>query len=210
MAQALRVTGNNEKAGDVCQQLLRRADLPGSLDLTALCELAQAEFRAGRVEEASSRIEQAVRLAEHQPPQLAAVVLLDQAHLSVLRLGPKAALPLAARARPVATEVGGQVQALADAVWAQCAYLSGDPTGLEVAGAAAKAAPGRVPEVTQWSDPRVLYAELAVWAERFDEAERLLTAIIAEAVGSPLSHEPVRGAISPGGRPAPHRATGGG
>ena len=181
LAQALRVTGDNEKAGDVCQQLLRRADLPGSLDLTALCELAQAEFRAGRVEEASIRIEQAVRLAEHQPPQLAAVVLLDQAHLSVLRLGPRAALPLAGRARLVAAEVGGQVQALADAVWAQCAYLSGDPTGLEVAREAAKAVPGRVPEVTQWSDPRVLYAELALWSERFDEAEGLLTAIIAEA-----------------------------
>ena len=35
--------------------------------------------------------------------------------------------------------------------------------------------------MTQWSDPRVLYAELASWSERFDEAEGLLTAIIAEA-----------------------------
>ncbi len=73
------------------------------------------------------------------------------------------------------------MQALADAVWAQCAYLSGDPAGLEVARAAAQAAPGRIPEVTQWSDPRVLYAELASWSERFDEAEGLLTAIISEA-----------------------------
>jgi DNA-binding CsgD family transcriptional regulator len=81
----------------------------------------------------------------------------------------------------VAAEVGGQVEALANAVWAQCAYLSGDPTGLEVARAAATAAPGRVPEVTQWSDPRVLYGELACWSERFDEAESLLTAIILEA-----------------------------
>jgi hypothetical protein len=91
--------------------------------------------------------------------------LLDQAHLSVLRLGPRAALPLATRARSVAAEVGGQVEALADAVWAQCAYLSGDPTGLDVARAAASAASGRVAEVTQWSDPRVLYAELASWSE---------------------------------------------
>ncbi len=181
LAQAHRATGDNQKAADVCQQLLRRADLPGSLYLIALCELAQAEFRAGRVEEASARIEQAVRLAEHEPPELAAVVLVDQAHLSVLRLGPKAALPLAGQARLVAAKVGGQVQALADAVWAQCAYLSGDPAGLEVARSAARAAPGRIPEVTQWSDPRVLYAELASWSERFEEAERLLTAIIAEA-----------------------------
>jgi DNA-binding CsgD family transcriptional regulator len=181
LAQALRVTGDNQRAGDICQQLLHRADIPESLYLTVLCELAQAEFRAGRVEEASARIEQAVRLAENESPQVAAVVLLDQAHLSVLRLGPKTALPLASQARSVAAEVGGQVQALADAVWAQCAYLSGDPTGLEVARAAAKAQPGRIPEVTQWSDPRVLYAELASWAERWDEAEGLLTAIITEA-----------------------------
>jgi DNA-binding CsgD family transcriptional regulator len=181
LAQALRATGDNQKAADICNQLLSRADQPASLHLAGLCELAQAEFRAGRVEEASTTIERAVRLAEDEPPQVAAVVLLDQAHLSVLRLGPRAALPLATRARLVAAEVGGQVEGLADAVWAQCAYLSGDPTGLEVARAAARAAPGRVSEVTQWSDPRVLYAELASWSERFDEAERLLTAIIAEA-----------------------------
>ncbi len=181
LAEALRVTGDNLKAADVCDQLVRRPHLPGSLHLPAVCELAQAEFRAGRVEEASSRIEQAARLAENEPPEVAAVVLLDQAHLSVLRLGPRAALPLASRARSVAADVGGQVQALADAVWAQCAYLSGDPAGLEVARAAARAAPGRIPEVTQWSDPRVLYAELASWSEHFDEAERVLTAIIAEA-----------------------------
>jgi DNA-binding CsgD family transcriptional regulator len=181
LAQALRVTGDNQKAGEVCQQLLRRPDLPGPLYLAALCELAQAEFRAGRVEDASATMERAVRLADDEPPQSAAVVLLDQAHLSVLRLGPRAALPLASRARSLAARVGGQVQALADAVWSQCAYLSGDPTGLEVAGAAARAGPGRIPEVTQWSDPRVLYAELCSWAERFEEAERLLTAIISEA-----------------------------
>jgi DNA-binding CsgD family transcriptional regulator len=181
LAEALRVTGDNEKASEVCRALLDRANLPGSLYLAGLCELAQAEFRAGRVEEASARIEQAVRLAETEPPKLAAVVLLDQAHLSILRLGPKAALPLANRARTVAAQVGGQVQALADAVWAQCAYLSGDPTGLEVARAAARQAPGRIPEVTQWSDPRVLYAELASWSERFAEAEGLLVGLIAEA-----------------------------
>jgi DNA-binding CsgD family transcriptional regulator len=181
LAEALRVTGDNEKASEVCRQLLDRANLPGSLYLSVLCELAQAEFRAGRVEEASARIEQAVRLAETEPPKTAAVVLLDQAHLSVLRLGPKAALPLANRARTVAAHVGGQVEALADAVWAQCAYLSGDPKGLEVARGAATRAPGRIPEVTQWSDPRVLYAELASWSERFAEAEKLLVGLIAEA-----------------------------
>jgi DNA-binding CsgD family transcriptional regulator len=181
LAEALRAIGENQKAADVCRQLLRRTDQRGPLYLLGLCELAQAEFRAGRVEEASATIEQAVRLAEDEPPELAAVVLVDQAHLSVLRLGPRAVLPLAGRARSVAAQVGGQVQALADAVWAQCAYLSGDPAGLDVARAAARSATGPVPEVTQWSDPRVLYAELCSWSERFEEAEQQLTALIAEA-----------------------------
>src|SRR5207248_9897947 len=44
LAQALRVTGDNQKAGDVCEQLLRRAEIPGSLYLEALCE-----SRPGRV-----------------------------------------------------------------------------------------------------------------------------------------------------------------
>ncbi len=181
LAEALRVIGDNQKAGDVCEQLLRRADLPGPLYLTALSELAQAEFRSGRVEEASARIERAVRLVEAEPPKVAVVILLDQAHLSVLRLGPRAALPLASRARSVAVQVGGQVQALADAVWAQCAYLSGDAAGLDVAEAAARQAPGRTPEVTQWSDPRVIYSELTLWSERFGEAERVLADVLSEA-----------------------------
>ena len=46
---------------------------------------------------------------------------------------------------------------------------------------AARLAPRSTPEVAQWSDPQVLYAELATWSERFVEAEDLLTRVIAEA-----------------------------
>jgi DNA-binding CsgD family transcriptional regulator len=181
LAEALRVTGDNEGAAAACQQLLDRSELPRPVFLAALSVLAQAEFRAGRIEQASARIDRAVQLVEAEPSEVAAVVLVDQAHLSVLRLGPRAALPLAARARSVAAGVGGQIQAVADAVWAQCAYLSGDPAGLEVARTAAGNAPGRIPEVTQWSDPRVLYAELATWSENFTQAESLLADVLAAA-----------------------------
>jgi DNA-binding CsgD family transcriptional regulator len=73
---------------------------------------------------------------------------------------------------------------LADAVWAECAYLSGDPSGLDVAQRAAseaRLAYAPTPEATQWSDPRVLYTELAMSAERFEEAERILLATVSEA-----------------------------
>ena len=84
----------------------------------------------------------------------------------------------------MAAQVGGPIRFLAEAAWGECAYLGGDPAGLEVAEGAARAArlaPRGTPEVAQWSDPQVLYAELATWSERFVEAEDLLAASIAEA-----------------------------
>jgi DNA-binding CsgD family transcriptional regulator/RecA/RadA recombinase len=184
LAEALRTVGENAEAGAICEELLSRPDLPTAVRLAAFSEWAQAEFRAGQVEQAAARIDETLRLVDGEPVALAAEVLVDHAHLSVLRLGPRTALPLASRARAVAAEVGGQIRILSDAVWAECAYLSGDPVGLDVAEAAAKEARltlRRTPEVTQWSDPQVLYAELATWSERFVEAERLLLEIVGEA-----------------------------
>lgn len=184
LAEALRTLGENAEAAAICEELLGRPELAPSTRLAALSELAQAEFRAGQVDQAADRIDETVRLVEGEPPVVAAEVLVDHAHLSVLRVGPRAALPLARRARAVAAEVDGHIRILADSVWAECAYLSGDPSGLEVAEAAAKEARltlRQTPEVTQWSDPQVLYAELATWSERFVEAERLLVVIVGEA-----------------------------
>jgi DNA-binding CsgD family transcriptional regulator len=183
LAEAMRSVGDNEGAVAISERLLQQVELPARVRLAGLSELAQAEFRAGYVERAAARIEEAVGFVEADSAELA-TVLLDHAHLSVLRLGPHAALPLADRARAEASRVGGYTRILGDAVWGECAYLSGDPAGLEAAEAAAQKAqlaPERTPEVTQWSDPRVLYAELAICSERFGEAERLLTDILSEA-----------------------------
>ncbi len=184
LAQALRAVGDNEEAAAVCEDLLRRLDLPVRLTLAALTELAQAEFRAGSLEAATARMDQAVGLIGSEASELAATALLNQAHLTVMRLGPRAALPLARRARLVGAEVGGQIRVVADAVWGECAYLAGDPAGLEVAERAAKEAllaPAPTPEATQWFEPGVLYAELATAAERFEEAERILAGTVSEA-----------------------------
>jgi DNA-binding CsgD family transcriptional regulator len=184
LAQALRAVGDNEEAAAVCEELLRRDDLPVRLRLAALRELAQAEFRAGYLEEATARMDQAAGMIGSEASELAAAALLDQAHLTVLRLGPKTALPLARRARQIAAEVGGQTRIVADAVWAECAYLSGDPEGLQVAERAAREArlvSVPLPEATEWADPRVLYAEVALSAERFGEAEDILRDTVGEA-----------------------------
>jgi DNA-binding CsgD family transcriptional regulator len=184
LAQALRAVGDNEEAASVCEDLLRRAELPIPLRLAAVTELAQAEFRGGYLEQATARMDQAVGMIGTEASELAATTLLDQAHLTVLRLGPRAALPLARQARVLAGRVGGQTRVVADAVWAECAYLSGDPTALEVAERAAsesRLAPAPIPEATQWSDPRILYAELALSAERFPDAEAILAETVMEA-----------------------------
>jgi DNA-binding CsgD family transcriptional regulator len=184
LAQAQRAVGDNEKAATVCEELLRRWELPVRLQLAALMELAQAEFRAGYFEQATARMEQAVRMIGSDASELAATALLHQAHLTVLRLGPRTALPLADRARVVGGQVGGQTRVLADAVWSECAYLTGDPSGLEAGERAAREAKlvrAPTPEAIEWSDPRVLYAELATSAERFAEAEQILAETVSEA-----------------------------
>jgi DNA-binding CsgD family transcriptional regulator len=183
LAQALRAAGDNQEAAAVCRELLGRPGLPVPVHVAGLTELSQAEFRDGHVDAAEARIDEAVALIETEPPDLAAVVLVDQAHLRLLRAGPRSAFPLATKARAVAAQVGGQTRCVADAAWGECAYLAGDPAGLEVAEDAARQArlAPRTPEVAQWSDPQVLYAELATWSERFIEAEALLVGIIAEA-----------------------------
>jgi DNA-binding CsgD family transcriptional regulator len=183
LAAAMRSVGDNEGAVTICERLLGQAELPPRVRLAGLSELAQAEFRAGYVERAAARIEESVSTVDDGSSELAAV-LLDHAHLNVLRFGPHVAIPLANRARAAAFRVGGYTRILGDAVWGECAYLSGDPEGLDVAEAAARQAQSvaeQIPEVIQWSDPRVLYAELAICSERFVEVESLLVDVVTEA-----------------------------
>jgi DNA-binding CsgD family transcriptional regulator len=169
-------------ARTVCERLLERPGLSVSVRLAGLSELTQAEFRLGHVERAAATIDEAVRRVETEPPDMAAFVLVDHAHLSLLRSGPRAALSLATRARAVAGGVGGPIHVLADAIWGECAYLAGDPAGLDVAEAAAREARlRRIHTPDNWSQPAVFYAEVATWSERFAEAEQLLVEVIAEA-----------------------------
>ncbi|HWC36934.1 MAG TPA: AAA family ATPase [Acidimicrobiales bacterium] len=182
LANALRALGDNAAARIVSERLLERSELPVGVRLAALSELTQAQFRLGEVERAAATIQEAVERVEAEPPDVAAIVLIDHAHLSLLRSGPAAALPLAARARAVAAAVGGPTRVLADAIWGECAYLSGDPSGLDVAEAAADEARLRaIPTPDNWSRPEVFYAEIATWSERFDQAEHILLEAIGDA-----------------------------
>jgi DNA-binding CsgD family transcriptional regulator len=184
LSQARRATGDPEGAAEVCEELLRRPHLSERIRLAALSELAMTRFLMGRPGEALSRIDEAVRVSEADHPELAAVALVDHAVFSVMHLGPRTALPLARRARELGARAGGQAEVLADAVWGTCAYLSGNPAGLEVSESAAARWPLALEtgeDIPHWSNPLVGYGNLATWAERFAEVEPRLSAMVREA-----------------------------
>jgi DNA-binding CsgD family transcriptional regulator len=185
LSQARRAGGDHEGAASVCRELLCRPGLPHQVRLSALLGLAHATFLQGQAGPALAQIDEAVRLAEAEHrPELAAVAVADQAVFSVMHLGPATALPLAEKARDLGARAGGRAALVADAAWGTCAYLSGDPQGLEVSEIAAahwRLAPAPAPEVPYWANPEIGFANLCVYAERFEQVEPALQAIAEEA-----------------------------
>jgi DNA-binding CsgD family transcriptional regulator len=125
-----------------------------------------------------------VALAEQEHPALAVGVLLDQAFHHQVLSGPRAALPWVNRAAELAT-TRGVMQASALAAWGVIAYRCGDPEGLVTAAAAATRvdvlSTSRSVDRHRYRHPAFSYATLAVHAERFGDAERLLTEILSSA-----------------------------
>ncbi|HSZ28186.1 MAG TPA: LuxR C-terminal-related transcriptional regulator, partial [Pseudonocardiaceae bacterium] len=117
-------------------------------------------------------------------PALAIGVLLDQTFWHQILFGPRAALPWANRAAELATS-SGVMQASAQATWGAVAYRCGDPGGLVTAATAAHRMDllptSRSMDRHRHRHPALSYATVAVYAERFTEAERFLTEILSSA-----------------------------
>ena len=179
------IAGGDHVAGVArYEELLARADLPGDTRLAILGQLSQAWLYAGRIAEAEAAMEEAQLLAGPDRRDLAAGAMVDHAAQVMVTYGWKRAEPLAVRARELAAEASAPVRAAAAAVWAVGTYFSGDPAGLDVAEAAARSAattPRWRPTGTPWWDPVAQYASLALSAERFGEAQRLLDNILEAA-----------------------------
>src|SRR6266545_1554580 len=179
------IAGGDHAAGVArYEELLARAGLPGETRLAILGQLSQARMYAGRIAEAEAAMEEAQRLAGPDRRDLTAGAMVDHAAQVMVTYGWKRAAPLAVRARELAAEASAPVRAAAAAVWAVGTYFSGDPAGLDVAEAAARTAattPGWRPTGTPWWDPVAQYASLALSAERFGEAQRLLDNILEAA-----------------------------
>src|SRR6266568_1560696 len=184
LARAL-IAGGDHVAGVArYEELLARADLPADTRLAILGQLSQAWLYAGRIAEAEAAMEEAQLLAGPDRRDLAAGAMVDHAAQVMVPYGWKRAAPLAVRARELATEASAPVRAAAAAVWGVGTYFSGDPAGLDVAEAAARSAataPSWRPAGRPWWDPVAQYASLAMSAERFDDARRLLDNILEAA-----------------------------
>jgi DNA-binding CsgD family transcriptional regulator len=184
LSRALIASGDQTAGAAQCEQLLTRRDLPDDMRLAILTEVSRARFLAGRIADAEAAVQEALRLAGPGRPELAAGVMVDHALQTLLTYGGKRAAPLAARARELAAGASVPVRASADAAWGAAAYSLGDPSGLQVAEAAARSAgtaPSWRPPGTPWFDPVHIYATLAISAERFGDAQRLLEGLLTAA-----------------------------
>lgn len=184
LAAALVADGASQQAINVYERLLDLPDLSTPDRIAVLRQLGEARTSIGQVEQAAACYETAVSLAEQDYPALIVGALLDLVFHHQMLFGPRAALPWAVRATQLATACG-VMQASAQAVWGAIAYRCGDPDGLAHAADAA----ARVDVVaTAWSvhrhryrHPALSYAMVAVQAERFSDAEALLTGILNAA-----------------------------
>ena len=187
LGTALVANGASEQAITSYERLLHLPELPATDRIAVLRQLGYAYYIIGQVERAEACYESAVGLAEQDHPALAVGALLDQAFHHVTLSGPRAALPFAGRAAQLAT-ASGVMQASARAAWGAVAYRCGDPDGLVTAAAAAATRVDLIPtsrsmERHRYRHPALSYAAVAVPAERFADAERLLTEILSSADG---------------------------
>ncbi len=187
LGAALVANGASEEAIASYERLLHLPQLSTADRIAVLRQLGQAYYITGQVEHAEACYESAVSLAEQDHPALAVGALLDQAFHHVTLSGPRAALPWAARAAELAT-ARGVMQASARAAWGAVAYRCGDPDGLVTAAAAVATRVDLIPtsrsmDRHRYRHPALSYATVAVPAERFADAERLLTEILSSAEG---------------------------
>ena len=165
LAQALLAGGAAEAAAALLDRVLVRPRLPAPTRLSAQLLLGQAAFRTGAVQRAGELFDTATAASSNSDPELALNALLDHTLQSWARLGPRAALPVAAQARSLTADAHGYQQACAEAAWALCAWLSGDPAGLSAAerAASAPASVASAAGAAHWAlDPAAVPADIAV------------------------------------------------
>ena len=169
------------------RRVLARPDLPPPLRIAARSKLARALAQGGALVESRAEFDAATADALVHDPAQAVQLLLDQAWGMFLSTG-ASALALATRARALAQGADPLTRRRADAAWAFCAFISGDPSGIDLLRSAARqAAADPVGELADlaWSWGTLgCYLIIAKFTERFADCEevfRIGTRVAEEA-----------------------------
>jgi DNA-binding CsgD family transcriptional regulator len=184
LAGAMLADGASGEAMELDERVLRRPSLPDAIRATALSHLGRSAFVAGRLERAALAFETITRLSSVDR-EVSVRAMLDYAFWTWACLGPRAGLKVAARARQLASEASAALRASADAAWGLCAWGIGNPLGVVVATAAvhiSEVADLLPASSVHWAlEPSGVPGDVAVWAERFDQAEALFTRLSRHA-----------------------------
>ena len=171
---------------------LLRSDLPGATRVEALTTLSRAHFSLGQLDRAGAAVQTATAIAEHACPQLVVLPLVQHATAVLMTAGPAAAMPIADRARALASSSDPRVRAQVEATWGMLAFWCGDAAGLAAARSAGEqvlhAGPSEVADDLRSGAAGVLnpFAGTTALAGHFGEAERAFRHGIdaAERVGA--------------------------
>lgn len=191
--QALTANGCIDEAAAECARLLTRRDLSWQQRIEALSLCGRVEYLSGKLGLGERALEEAATLAIEHDPVAAVQPLLDQSLSAWLHGGPKQALPLALRARELATDRDEALRERAETTWGHLALQVGDAGGL-VATDRLLAVLDQ-PEQAHLFDPAeliwpwasvYLFALSSSYVERYDDAMRALrlARAAAEEAGS--------------------------
>jgi DNA-binding CsgD family transcriptional regulator len=191
LGEVLVVGGRPAEAIDVYERLRTQADLDTTDRVQTLRMLSRTLFITARYGQATQRFTEAAALAEACSETTIAEVLLGEAAVSWLTLGPTHSLPLATRAYELARTASGPLCRQAAGTWGLVALLTGDPAGLVASAAATRelmSGPAEVSDAPEVPEVRWGYGPLgsvfalaALFTERFVDAEHAIAVIQAAA-----------------------------
>ena len=186
LAEAELLSGDPAATLDICHRILAGSPEVPADAVNALRLLGRACFFLGNLAESDSRYQEAVERSESDDPAFAAEVALEHATVSLFAGGPGRSLPSAVRAREVASGAGTGVRAAADLGWGMQAFMSGDPSGLDVARRGADVVVSR--GLTDRAASLGFFGTIAACAEDFDAADSALKTALAwaERTGDPI------------------------
>lgn len=185
LAEVQLALGDAAATQRVVRRMLDMDELADEERLTARRLLGRALFIGGEEQAAQRELQATADASERSALPQAVEALLEAVYVSWPTAGPALATPLALRARALAQDLPEAQRLRADAAWAFCAFVGGDPQGIgviEQAARLAEAEPLSDIGTFAWTWGAIgLYGNVAKWTERFDEAERAFKVGMATA-----------------------------